>query len=671
MKYLALDWERAFGFLEALGKVTPATRQRLARADLRALFEARALGDDVLKLLASGIATPTLDTGYARLSEPFHDLHKLLRMLQRVPLHSSPSEELLERYVLEHFEEDERYCLGKLAEGVDEGLYGAVARLTSTGHTRTLLEARDPAEWEQELLERAQVLARGRAPEPRFTAESGADLRLVLLHVIGGPGHVRVRELPGLFPELTRARLAVVVALGLRYGLWFAGLEGQGELVLFQWPRVHARLHAGVPQPPAPVMLAEDFVFAWAVEDLQHLLVTAGEGLRLKADGSGLFAADERELVAGLVPLPDWMSELDPEVSFEPEDRVRRAVSLALSAGYAATRELERGSRLEVSERGWSWLGRSARARLEVLLEAIRDSLVQPDGRSTGPFRISLRSTLFVARGDEGRVARAIAGCFGSLAPGQAYPLRAFLRHYAGASSPLHKLVRKRPDVLGEYAEDDLEEEFDLDLRTTLLMLLLPFGGVRAGRAPSGEPCIALEPAGRYVLGLVPELVLDTAQREEAAPVRVQPDFEVVFVAPSPMLEARIGRFAERRGKGVGVLFRITRESILGAARTGLTAEEVLATLREASATPLPVNVVHELETWFARCRRIASEPVQLLRCPDPETAERVLAIGARHLERLTPTVLALRDPSKRAELVRACAKHGLFLDERPAAERS
>jgi hypothetical protein len=53
-------------------------------------------------------------------------------------------------------------------------------------------------------------------------------------------------------------------------------------------------------------------------------------------------------------------------------------------------------------------------------------------------------------------------------------------------------------------------------------------------------------------------------------------------------------------GREVGVLFRITRQSTQRAARAGLTAESVLAVLKQGSKSPLPVNVVHEINGWMS-----------------------------------------------------------------------
>lgn len=148
-------------------------------------------------------------------------------------------------------------------------------------------------------------------------------------------------------------------------------------------------------------------------------------------------------------------------------------------------------------------------------------------------------------------------------------------------------------------------------------------------------------------------------------------------MAPSPALEAAISRFAERRGTGVGALFRITRASILQAAQARMGADEVLATLASAATTPVPANVAHEIRAWFASCRRLRLQPAHLVRCPDAATAARVLAVGAGKLEQLSETVLALTDPTHKAAVARACRKAGLFLTNeahgpaKPRAARS
>jgi Helicase conserved C-terminal domain len=241
-----------------------------------------------------------------------------------------------------------------------------------------------------------------------------------------------------------------------------------------------------------------------------------------------------------------------------------------------------------------------------------------------------------------------------------------FLGHHAEASNPFLSPEVSRSVSYSHngrpFTEEKLEELWILGLQRLFQRFLLPFGGVRTGLTREGRLTIELNAVGRYVLGLANDLALDTTLPAKT-PVRVQPDFEIVFVAGSPALEAAISRFGERRGTGVGVLFRITRDSIFQAAQSGLGAGEVLATLAGASTTPVPANVEHEIRAWFASCRRLRIEPVHLVRCPDAATAVRVLAAaGAGKLEALSETVLALTDPVHKAAVTRACRKAGLFL---------
>jgi hypothetical protein len=53
-------------------------------------------------------------------------------------------------------------------------------------------------------------------------------------------------------------------------------------------------------------------------------------------------------------------------------------------------------------------------------------------------------------------------------------------------------------------------------------------------------------------------------------------------------------------GREVGVLFRITRQSVARAAAAGLRPEQVLETLARASKSPIPTNVAHEIPGWMA-----------------------------------------------------------------------
>lgn len=314
-------------------------------------------------------------------------------------------------------------------------------------------------------------------------------------------------------------------------------------------------------------------------------------------------------------------------------------------------------------------------------LQEIEEMLAEPDEDDDElvPFdpvtpRRSLTlsdETLFGAYGSRGLTKAAIQACAG-IEPGRAVPFSAFLGHRAETANPFLTSEGSRTVsyLYGSRSvtEEKLGELWTLGLRRIFHRVLLPLGGARAGQTREGRLTIELTAVGRYVLGLAEDFALDAAAPIKT-PVRVQPDFEIVFVAASPALEAAIGRFAERRGTGIGVLFRITRESILQAALSGLGPDDVLATLAGASTTGVPTNVEHEIRSWFASCRKLRLESVHLVRCPDAATAARVLAAGGGKLEALSDTVLVLTDPAHKAAVTRACRKAGLFLRSGPRAE--
>ncbi len=140
----------------------------------------------------------------------------------------------------------------------------------------------------------------------------------------------------------------------------------------------------------------------------------------------------------------------------------------------------------------------------------------------------------------------------------------------------------------------------------------------------------------------------------------VQPNFDLTFLGESPAAEAEIARFAERRGRGLGALFRITKKSIFAAAAAGLTAENALDVLDRFCTQAAPANVRREIQGWFAQCRKVTFESAILIRCPDRETALKVLGLSKGAATPLNETVLAYKDPGKqRPALIKRPEGHG------------
>jgi len=61
----------------------------------------------------------------------------------------------------------------------------------------------------------------------------------------------------------------------------------------------------------------------------------------------------------------------------------------------------------------------------------------------------------------------------------------------------------------------------------------------------------------------------------------------------------------------------------------------------------VPGNVARKIQGWFAQCRKVCFESVLLIRCPDRETALRILGCPKGSAVALNDTVLEYKDPGK------------------------
>jgi hypothetical protein len=210
---------------------------------------------------------------------------------------------------------------------------------------------------------------------------------------------------------------------------------------------------------------------------------------------------------------------------------------------------------------------------------------------------------------------------------------------------------------------EDVEREWQRDLTDFAKQILVPYGGVSIGLlAEDTAPCIALTSVGRYLVGQADDFDYEHEQREEGQVV-VQPNFEIAFLSPAPLAEATLARFAERLGAGLGSLFRLTKSAIFAAADAGMTCDRLLDTLRELSTKELPQNVVREIEDWFGQCRKVKVQTTALIRCPDADTAVRVMAAGGKQTELLTDTIVAVPNAKAKTDVLKKLKKAGIFVD--------
>ncbi len=260
----------------------------------------------------------------------------------------------------------------------------------------------------------------------------------------------------------------------------------------------------------------------------------------------------------------------------------------------------------------------------------------------------------------------AVAAGFGRLPAGKAVLAFDFAAYETRVHNPLASGRKSSRRVVVGYkylsgaSEEELERAWYEVLCEALLGKLMLLGAVEVGVTADNQITAAATEVGRYLFGLAKDFSLESA--ESAKPIVVQPNFEIVFMAPSPLAEAELSGFTERQGKHVGAVLKITKRSIWTAAAAGIAAEQVVEALARHSSVALPGNVEREIRGWMAQCRRASLRSAILIHCPDSDTASRALSADRNRLTKLSDTVLELTDTHYRSKLVKKLREAGIFV---------
>jgi hypothetical protein len=691
MKLAELDWRGILATLPDWEALSPAARRAFLEVKPSQGIAGSVPGAARAELEKAGMIAAAGGRGALWEAAPrYRALLVALRSMYALPVLDSPEMVLVAEYVRAHLTEDESGRITRIG-------YSWVNYLQVAQHTWTvdwveaflaLQDLRAAAKWE------AQYLTKSEAS--RLVRQGVFDaLRGLVRSLAGNPEGVPLR---GILPGLDDDTRAAVLEAGFRYLLLFPNLRADGlEAVVGLSPGAARRL--GLPPPaPAPVEPAESFEAPYMLADMTAVLVDAVTApIPLRGSDGGLYARALKVLASRLQPLPAWAESAldlpragdDDDDDFDDDDdepesprpagmdpglahRVTAAAVALLGFGLAATRK-DRGGKhhLAATRAGVHWLELGEGERLRGTLDAFRasDQRNPPGwyGTQKGTDFFPARLKFDVPKGTGLDLRAATSAAFLSIPAGQMVPLQEFLSFQGAAANPfLAPGMRKTLDRGYSSGRPVNREEWELLwmnlLRVYLAMRLFPFGGARLARTAEGVTCVGLTPAGRYLLG--------AAETFEYAPpaegeVLVQPDFEIVFLAPAPRLEPEMARFADRIGAGVGALFRITRASAIRAAEQGLAADEVVASLERLARSGVPANVARQLRDWMGSTRRVSLRPAVLIECPDADTAARVRSAGGKQVEALTPTVLRVTAQGKdRTALVKRLREKGIFVSD-------
>ena len=269
------------------------------------------------------------------------------------------------------------------------------------------------------------------------------------------------------------------------------------------------------------------------LDDLLALLVLLLEPRRLKAGGDELFVRVERELTARLPDLPDWLP-----VPLPARLRIEQARTTATELELVEVRGAGTPSpALVLADQGRHWLGLARAQQLMRLVapshaaleEAREGRLVGPAAWGLSPVRehVDALRAAYVERAAE------------------AVSMEAFLRSEVTDHNPLVRAAdagEPPTDLSGSPL--DAHQQAAVWRRALVTLadgFLLPFGGLAMALHPDGFT-IELSATGRYVLGATSRLELPASSPH--AEVLVQPNFEVVFLAPAPELAVRLAPIA-------------------------------------------------------------------------------------------------------------------------------
>lgn len=547
-------------------------------------------------------------------------------------------------------------------------------RVSSAGWVRALLDLRDAD------AARTWEMPRRAANEALMLADPGVltALQRLVTALKDHPEGLPLRQVHELLPDVDPVHRAGALAAGARYLFLFPALRKLGaEPWMGLLPDVARRMG---PPPPAPaaVQALETFEVPFQMSDMTAVAVEAATApIPVRASDYTMYVRAIRAIAPRVAFLPSWAQDVlvtpSPEEEREDEDaapvahRITSAVGLLSALKLMQMRTTGDRHYLVLTRAGERWLALGEGERLKEVLDAFRASTQRVPGSW---YDSSNRVEFFGARfpfplpATGLDVRRPLADAFLSVPAGAMVPLMEFVAYEARVRNPLlsaDSTLRRDVWAGRPKTSEGWEAAWAALLVGFLFLRLAPFAGARLGRLEGDGVAFGLTDAGRYLLGAVDDFALTPAA--DGGEVVVQPDFEIVFLAPAPRAEAELGRIAERTGAGVGALFRLTRASVLRAAEQGVSAAKVLDTLETVSRGGVPANVARQVRDWMKAVRTIRIAPAVLVHCPDAETAARVRALGGAHVTEVTSTLLRLEaDAKTRTALVKRLRDKGIFV---------
>lgn len=699
MKLIEIDWHDFFRRLEVWQRLSAPARAAFAKMQPSQPQSLKKFTGEHPILVEAGFLTLKKGGKNLRVNEECWPFVKTLRLIVGDDLLRNASSKAMRKYVTYQLDVNQREAIC-VSMGLNRWQTDELVQFAMSVRwleTFLALSESDVKAWkapsEQPSYSMWSSLRRSRTkPLPERPAVPLETMKAVVRRFMACPDPIPIAELPSRLPELSPEMLVGAVAMGVDRLLLFPGVRHDDmTLVLGVWPSITQRLHQPKPTIPTAVQPEQTFHGAYLMEDMTTVLVAAsGKPIRLRCNDLAIFTKTAGEIAANLMPMPEWVGMPGKSAA-----RINAATRWLRAMKLLRYRSKGGSPQLEPTHRAAEWLSHPPKSRLKTILDSIRPELSTEPSREHSswldddddeegvyfdgydlarspqtaflPFRLELSTYSPTIQ----EMTAALATAFGTVPEGRFWPADAFLAWRSQEQNPRKKAYSpaKARHAYRAMTDEALEKQWAQNLADFLHWRLVPLGGARLGTAMNAT-CFTLTAVGRYLLGLAEDFDYGHDHDAQRALV-VQPNFEVVFLSPSPLAEATLARFAERKGRGIGALFGITKKSILAAAGSGMTAAQVLDSLERLSAKSIPANVAREIAGWFDQCRSIAVRSAVLIHCPDADTAARVVAAGGKQATALTDTVVELADTKAKTALLRKLHSLGIFNRKSPKSSGS
>jgi len=619
MRLFPPDWQTFLDELVLWGELSISARRIFLDGLRPGLSLAASPGDPAMEELKdAGMLLESESAGYLAVAEEHESFHHVMKALERYPMFDGSSLAALCGYLGDHYSSRERSLLNESLALLPNDL-PRVAGLVSSVEWLEAAFPRQGASGDASGLEAARALL-------RFFLEQR--------------DRVAVRDLEDYFPRIERDDLCAGIRLGVQRAVFFLGIRRTDlEPLLGVWPAAaRRRRRMAVVLAPEPVKAARTFRHPYLVEDMTTVLLAARvEPIPLRRGDEKPFIRFVENVSPSLLSIPEWLESF---TGLPLEGRITLALQALRVTGLlvpdgsprngSPQRQGRRGRRGPAAvavprhSRGpgaavwrepalvpapWSaaWIGQPLAERRE----GVVGMLAIGAGGPSGLFDL-LEEDWTSSEGAREEILPWLVQAFSSVPAASFIRFADFAEYQAAIGSPLGAV---RPPAAPEgqagdgssaglvgpgpaSSEEALEELWKSFLGIFLGRCLLSLDGAEAGVTEDGAPCFRLTHAGRRILGLPGDG--GDGHDGAGASIIVQPNFEIVFLVPSPAAEAQLGRFCERVGREVGVLFRITKQSIQRAAASGLGDDQVIGPLESHARSELPPNVRHEIKGWLS-----------------------------------------------------------------------